>query len=33
VAGIEGALWLMDEVLNACINKNRRPESELMDLS
>ena len=33
VAGIEGALWLMDEVLNACINKNRRPESEQMDLS
>ena len=27
LVGIEGALWLMDEVLNACINRNRRPES------
>ncbi len=26
--GIEGALRLMDEVLNACANRNRRPESE-----
>ncbi|MCE5338698.1 MAG: nitrogenase component 1 [Methanomicrobiaceae archaeon] len=33
VAGIEGVLWLMDEVLNACINRNRRPESESTDLS
>lgn len=31
--GIEGALRLMDEVLNACINRNRRPGSEQMDLS
>ncbi|WP_300998858.1 nitrogenase component 1 [Methanoculleus sp.] len=29
--GIEGALRLMDEVLNACINRNRRPGSESMD--
>ncbi len=29
--GIEGALWLMDEVLNACINRNRCPGSESMD--
>ncbi|MCK8518932.1 nitrogenase component 1 [Methanoculleus sp. 7T] len=27
VAGVEGALWLMDEVLNACTNRNRRPRS------
>ncbi|WP_332448803.1 nitrogenase component 1 [Methanoculleus sp.] len=33
LVGIEGALWLMDEVLNACINRNRRPESESVDLS
>ena len=33
LAGIEGALWLMGEVLNACINRNRRPESESIDLS
>lgn len=26
VAGVEGALWLMDEVLNACTNRNRRPQ-------
>ncbi|WP_292366266.1 MULTISPECIES: nitrogenase component 1 [unclassified Methanoculleus] len=31
--GIEGALRLMDEVLNACSNRNRRPGSEQMDLS
>ncbi|MDK2890377.1 MAG: hypothetical protein PWR21_1009 [Methanoculleus sp.] len=31
--GIEGALRLMDEVLNACVNRNRRPGSEQMDLS
>ncbi|HOB18489.1 MAG TPA: nitrogenase component 1 [Candidatus Methanoculleus thermohydrogenotrophicum] len=24
VAGVEGALWLMDEVLNACTDRNRR---------
>jgi len=24
VVGVEGALWLMDEVLNACMNQNRR---------
>ncbi|MFA7199348.1 MAG: nitrogenase component 1 [Methanoculleus sp.] len=33
LVGIEGALWLMDEVLNACINRNRRPESGSIDLS
>ena len=33
VAGIEGALHLMDEVLNACINRNRRPGSERTDLA
>ena len=24
IAGVEGTLWLMDEVLNACMNQNRR---------
>lgn len=33
VAGIEGSLWLMDEVLNACINRNRRLQGGSMDLS
>ncbi|MCK9299197.1 oxidoreductase [Methanoculleus sp. YWC-01] len=28
VAGVEGALRLMEEVLNTCINRNRRPGSE-----
>ncbi|WP_292517156.1 nitrogenase component 1 [Methanoculleus sp.] len=32
VAGVEGALQLMDDVLNACANRNRRPESENADL-
>lgn len=31
VAGVEGALHLMDEVLNACANRNRRPGSEDTD--
>ena len=30
--GVEGALHLMDEVLNACTNRNRRPASESTDL-
>jgi len=32
VAGVEGALRLMEEVLNACINRNRRSGSESTDL-
>jgi nitrogenase molybdenum-iron protein alpha/beta subunit len=32
LTGVEGALQLMDEVLNACINRNRRPGSESTDL-
>ncbi|KLK88238.1 oxidoreductase [Methanoculleus sediminis] len=28
IAGVEGALRLMEEVLNACINRNRRPGGE-----
>lgn len=32
VAGVEGALWLMDEVLNACTNRNRRNRGESMPL-
>ena len=32
VAGIEGALWLMDEVLNACTSRNRRLQGAGMDL-
>lgn len=28
IAGVEGALWFMDEVLNACANRNRRSKSE-----
>ena len=32
LAGVEGALRLMDEVLNACTSRNRRVGSECTDL-
>lgn len=32
MAGVEGSLWLMDEILNACMNQRRRIRDGKMDL-